>query len=74
METDKLSDVLGKELPCQSGTTLLKVYRSDHTEFKKVARELGMTMTRLFSMMVVEASRKSKVMASKTGLTDDKGH
>lgn len=50
--------ILDKELPEKTGTTLIKVYRGDQRDFKDLAKKSGMTMQKLFSLMVYRARRQ----------------
>ena len=53
-----LEDILSTQVPARSGTTLLKVFRQDHADIKKLAREMGMTMTRLVTLMVYQTRQR----------------
>lgn len=53
-----LEEILGTPLPKGSGTTLMKVYKSDHNELKKIAKAMGMTLIKLISVLTFEAKTR----------------
>lgn len=47
-----LHDILGRPLPEKSGTVLMKVYKADHEDIKRMAKACGLTMTKFMSSIV----------------------
>jgi hypothetical protein len=53
-----LEDILSTQVPKNSGTTLLKIFRQDHADLKKLAQEMGLPMVKLITLMVHQTRQR----------------